>query len=360
MTRKWIGYLATAALATAALWGGHAWRTGGTGAADAGDDAPPPPVADAREAAPDYAADAGWIRRPASPACAADVLFFLPTVADDAEGPRWCNLAADPEAALAACARTADCFDGAADVWVPAWRQLNRAALVGRPAAEVREELAGAESPAKADVFAALDGYFAHADGHRPFLLAGHGQGAEMAKAALAEYFPAHPELQARFVAAYVAGAPVTRSFFEMHPHLKAAAAPDDVGVVVAWNTEGGGNTDVMDTFAVAEGNVAINPLLWTPGTTPVPASLNYGSLMPAADGSWTLVRPGPADAAVNPFHGTVICTAFPWREELRSEVQAFGPESFHDLDFALYFLNIRSNAAERVAAFARRPGPTP
>ena len=40
---------------------------------------------------------------------------------------------------------------------------------------------------------------------------------------------------------------------------------------------------------------------------------------------------------------------------ELRSDPALFGPDSFHDLDYALFFFNLRSNAAARIAAFLRK-----
>ena len=316
---------------------------------------------DPREVAPDFATAEAWLRRPDGTAREheADVIFFVSTVYDDAEGPRWGQFGATPEGAertRAVCAITADCFDGVADLWIPMWRQLNRATLADTKPGLARAALALADSPARQDVFAALDVYFAEADDSRPFLLAGHGQGAEMVKIVISDYLPKHPERAARLVAAYMAGTPVTETFLHANREIaRAAEAADDTGVIVSWNTEGGGNLDVADSYAFAPGNVAINPLLWTTTTTPVPASLNEGSLLPSTDGTFIPVRPGLADAAVNPFHGTIICTSFLDIPELRSDSALFGPDSFHDLDYALYFFNLRFNAATRIAAFLRK-----
>ena len=318
-------------------------------------------AADTREAAPDFTTAEAWLRRPdgATRKHEADVIFFVSTVYDDAEGPRWGQFGATPEGverAQAVCEITADCFDGIADLWIPMWRQLNRATLAATKPAIARAALALADSPARQDVFAALDAYFAEADASRPFLLAGHGQGAEMVKIVISDYLPKHPDRAARLVAAYVAGTPVTETFLRANRDIaRPAEAADDTGVIVSWNTEGGGNLNVDDSYAFAPGNVAINPLLWTTTTTPVPASLNEGSLLPSPDGSFASVRPGAADATINPFHGTIICTSFLDMPELRSDPVLFGPDSFHDLDYALYFFNLRSNAAARIAAFLRK-----
>ena len=318
-------------------------------------------IADPREAAPDFVTAEGWLRRPdgAAREHEADVIFFVSTVYDDAEGPRWGQFGATPEGverARVVCASTADCFDGVADLWIPMWRQLNRATLAATKPAYARAALALADSPARQDVFAALDAYFAEADESRPFLLAGHGQGAEMVKIVISDYLPKHPGRAARMVAAYIAGTPVTETFLRANQEVaRAAEAADDTGVIVSWNTEGGGNLNVDDSDAFAPGNVAINPLLWTTTTTPVPASLNEGSMMPSPDGGFVPVRPGPADATINPFHGTIICTTFLDMPELRSDPALFGPDSFHDLDYALYFFNLRSNAAARISAFLRK-----
>lgn len=312
---------------------------------------------DPRETAPDYTTAEAWVRHPTGTAREheADVLFFLSTIYDDAEGPRWGRFDARAESVKAVCAITADCFETVADVWIPTWRQLNRATLAATKPALARAALALDDSPARQDLFAALDAYFAETDTHRPFLLAGHGQGAELVKLALSDYLPAHTNLLPRLVAAYVAGTPINQAFLDALPYpLPLASGPFDCPVLVAWNTEGGDNLDVRESYVIVPGttNLIVNPLLWTTTPTPVPASLNTGSMMPAPDGTWHLVTPGTADAAINPFHGTLICTPFIDMPGLRSDSALFGPDSFHDLDYALYFLNLRANAATRIAAF--------
>ena len=323
--------------------------------------APEEPAAiDPRETAPDYATAEAWVRHPAGTAREheADVLFFLSTIYDDAEGPRWGQFAATPDGAEQArelCDISAGCFETVADVWVPTWRQLNRVALNPTNPAAARAELAAPDSPARRDLFAALDAFFSSLPPSRPYVLAGHGQGAELVKLALSDYLPAHPEHIPQLVAAYIAGTTLSQNFLDALPYpLPFATGPADVPAIVAWNTEGGDNLNVRLSYAITPGetNLVINPLLWTTTTTPVPSSLNNGAFMPGPGGTWTLETPGPADAAINPFHGTLICTPFVDMPDLRSDPALFGPDSFHDLDYAFYFLNLRSNVATRIAAF--------
>ena len=89
------------------------------------------------------------------------------------------------------------------------------------------------------DISAALDCYFENCNGGRPFIIAGHSQGAAMTKFVLKNYFKEHPDCYERMVAAYVIGYSVTRGELEANPHLKFATGEVDAGVIVSYNTEG-------------------------------------------------------------------------------------------------------------------------
>ena len=100
---------------------------------------------------------------------------------------------------------------------------------------EDREE--AFNSVPKTDVFAALDYYFEHLNGGRPFILAGHSQGSIMQSFVLAEYMKAHPEYLKRMIAAYVIGFSITEDYLKANPHLKFAEGADDTAIVVSEET---------------------------------------------------------------------------------------------------------------------------
>ena len=205
------------------------------------------------------------------------------------------------------------------------------------------------------DIVDALNYYFEHLNGGRPFIIAGHSQGSAITKMVLINYFKEHPEYYGRMVAAYPIGYAVTRDDLAANPHLKFATGECDTGVIVSWNTEGPGNREVnADTAILLPNGISINPLNWKLDDTYAPSRENLGSLWPNEKGELVIQDRG-ADAQVDPVRGVVITHAT--GEEMDEEtakisVYFFGPDGRHGEDYALYYNNIKANVAKRVAAY--------
>jgi hypothetical protein len=60
-----------------------------------------------------------------------------------------------------------------------------------------------------------------------------------------------HPEVYERMIAAYVIGYSITEDYLTQNPHLKFATGPDDIGVIISYNTE------APDVAA------GVNPVVW-------------------------------------------------------------------------------------------------
>ena len=88
------------------------------------------------------------------------------------------------------------------------------------------------------DAIAAFDYYIKHYNHGRPFMLAGHSQGANTLSYLLSEYVKTNLALFARMIAAYVIGFPVTAEYLSNNPHLKFAEGPGDTGVIISYNTQ--------------------------------------------------------------------------------------------------------------------------
>ncbi|MBQ7568454.1 DUF3089 domain-containing protein, partial [bacterium] len=132
----------------------------------------------------------------------------------------------------------ASVFEDSTNVFVPFYRQIGMryAGEVAKKTGSIEAALSGRPYD---DISAALDYYFENYNQGRPFILAGHSQGASMAKYVLTHYFKQHPEYYKRMVAAYVIGFSVTKEDLKANPHLKFATGESDTGVIVSWNTEG-------------------------------------------------------------------------------------------------------------------------
>ena len=198
------------------------------------------------------------------------------------------------------------------------------------------------------DITAALDYYFANYNQGRPFIIAGHSQGSAMTKLVLMNYFKEHPDYYKRMVAAYVIGYAVTKEDLQANPHLKFATGESDTGVIVSWNTEGPGNENAKNMVWMP-GAISINPINWKLDDTYAPASENLGSYVLNLSTLEREFRDVNADARVNVSRGVVVTAAtcpfnpLDW---------LFGPASYHDNDYSLFYNNIKDNVAKRIATY--------
>ena len=309
----------------------------------------------------DYSGMENWLARPDHPGKPVDLLFLYPSSCRDVKADVICEV---DNRSMARWARRsfslqASAFEPVANLFAPFWRQVNGMKL----SKMTFEEIDRAEwAEPRTDVYAALDEYFEHLNQGRPYFLAGHSQGSRMCYIVLSEYMKEHPEYYERMIAAYCLGDSLTKQYLADNPHVKAAQAADDPGVVVSWNTEGPANKG-RNTLVVSPGAVAINPLNWRTDGVPAPAEANLGCFRPR------LLFPGQkelrvkADAVLDPERGTVVVTeprlakyavtAIPGFKRLEP---VFGPASYHLCDYSFFYLNIRDNARARAAAwFASR-----
>jgi hypothetical protein len=304
--------------------------------------------------APDYSDRNNWMKQPAA-VKDVDVFYVYPTeYIDDSEGaPIFADINEKTmrEPAQETYQMQATAYEESANVFVPYYRQVNMAAV----SKLTREEIYAAfDSIPKNDVFAALDYYFEHLNGGRPFILAGHSQGSIMQSLVLAEYMKAHPEYQKRMIAAYLIGYSITEDYLKANPHLKFAEGADDTGVVISWNTEGAAN-EGKENIVVLPGAISINPLNWKRDETYAPAEENLGGYLYNEKAGKLEVVPHAADAKINLKRGVVITTTKVAPPVSGTDI--FGPASYHELDYSLYYNNIKANVKTRIDAFKKSEG---
>ncbi len=297
----------------------------------------------------DYSKSQNWLSV-SIPKYEVDTFFIYPTIVASDKMPDIISIK-DSIMRIGAGAtilKDAYVFKESTNLFVPVYRQSNLNALAPLRGAEV-EEFQMQEQ--RTDIYGALDYYFEHYNGGRPFILAGHSQGSIMVKIVLEEYMQAHPDLYERMVAAYVIGYSVTKDDLEKYPHLKFAEGEDDTGVIISYNTEGPENKDA-DNIVVLENAISINPINWKRDETYAPASENLGSRVYENDEGeeYEEKSPGLADAQVDLERGVVICTndELPV-SDMGSKYDILGPQSYHKGDYTFYYYNLVDNVKKRV-----------
>ena len=309
----------------------------------------------------DYSDENNWAHLPDNTDKPVDTFFVYPTVyinpAEDAPS----IVPIDDEIMRAGVAGNYDkqpvIFEDMTNLYEPYYRQTNLMSILGKNSQEFMEFQYQEQ---RTDVYAALDYYFENYNQGRPFILAGHSQGSMMLKIALRDYFKEHADYLDRMVAAYVLGFSITTDDLETNPALKFAEGADDTGVIVSWNVEGPGNKNEHNAV-VMENSIAINPINWKRDDTKAEASENLGDRIPVNNEQgltvdYQLDKPGLLDAQVDTERGVVVCTSYDGYIKtgpLMGDVDnPFGPESFHNLDYAGYWENLRENIQTRIDAY--------
>lgn len=250
----------------------------------------------------------------------------------------------------------AGAFNGCCRIFVPHYRQ----ASVGSFFSYGSDSVAAIEL-AYSDVARAFDYYLAHANGGRPFIIASHSQGSIHTMRLIQERIAGKP-LQQKLVAAYVVG-------YSIPVDIERAGIPicesaRQTGCLVHWATVKSGEVRSPEKawiwldgrYQPAGGRrlVCVNPLNWQRDAS-APASANLGALPKVWPGQ-ALPKPLPGLTGATCQGGLLVVSLSPFAAGGRFNdlLTVFG--SYHDFDYHLFYMNIRQNAAERVAAFLGHP----
>jgi len=302
-----------------------------------------------RPLATDYSQAAHWLSIPVV-SHNVDVFYLYPTAWHKVHDmdPNICDI--DNPSMLAGSAsafgRSATAFETFANIFAPYYRQADAAYALTLPLPEHDALIAGIPTM---DAVAAFDYYIQHFNAGRPFILAGHSQGANVLINLLTGYLKDHPEVYQRMIAAYVIGYPVTAQIIADHPHLKFAEGPDDTGVIISYNTQAPDVVPGVNPVLSGLVGLVINPITWTRTETLATTAEGLGSIMP--NPSTLVFEPVPqyADARVDIVNGVLICTTAD--EDLLYELTQHGfPRGvYHSFDYPFYYFNLRANAQNRV-----------
>jgi hypothetical protein len=334
--------------------------------------------------APDYRLDASWAALPQRRDAAdvvpdndafgdrqasapVDVFYIHPTTyrgieywnqpLDDAKTNDWTD-----ESVIA---RQAAVFNACCRVYAPRYRQAASAAVYAPPA---KQPLL-AYDLAWGDVRTAFLHYLRHWNRGRPFIIAGHSQGAAHVQRWLEE-FGKDRRLRAQLVAAYAIGIGFAAGTLQRLPgDIRLCATPSATGCLVTWNSfASGGNGDMFvkptqaryaQKFGTTDGQAiqCVNPLTFDLAHAAAPASWNLGAL-PARPGVGlaAALKDGVGLAATEAGRIGARCEGgVLWVDALPAEgyaIVALPGGMLHFNDFDLYYQNIRLNAVVRSEAW--------
>ncbi|MCB9278361.1 MAG: DUF3089 domain-containing protein [Lewinellaceae bacterium] len=268
-----------------------------------------------------------------------DVFFIHPTTYTGDRGQNLWNAPVDDEKLNRKTDKStilyqASLFNGAGRIFAPRYRQAHLNAYFTQD----RQSANNAFDLAYSDVKSAFEYYLAHFNNGRPFIIASHSQGTTHGIRLVRELIDGKP-LQQQLVAAYLVGMPVEKNAFEQIP---PCGKPDQTGCFVSWRTYKKGYTP-PEYIPMDDQLAVVNPLTWDTTAVEAPKALNRGAVV----GKFSRVIPGVTDAQIHEgilwaskpkFPGSFLITR----------------KNYHIGDYNLYYLNVRENAADRVAAFMK------
>lgn len=326
--------------------------------------------------APDYSVDTAWAALPGKTSGAlmlpegymktaqvpeVDVFFIHPTTylaKDRWNAPYNGNEDAMRRLENFALRYQASAFNLAGQVYAPHYRQASFGAFFDDSGQGVTAML-----KAHQDVLAAFDNFIATRSKGRPFILAGHSQGALHALLLLGERI-SPTNLRDLMVATYIIGWPVSiEGDLGVLPGIEPCNRKSDTGCVVSFQSfsQSGDAAPLIKIFETTPGlngklragtqMLCTNPLNWKIGGASAKAA-NLGSIE-------LLPEPGPVSAPIPALTGAkcgedgILYLTEPPQASWAEYQMAGG--NYHAYDLNLFYMNLRQNAAERATAWLEK-----
>ena len=245
--------------------------------------------------------------------------------------------------------QTEGVVSGAANMYMPLYRQLNGVELDSLTSKEF--ESFTCATP-RDDIFAAFNYYLTNVNkGDRPFILYGHSQGSQLVIELATVFLGNEKYIQhnRNHIITYAIGCSVTQSQIDKNPNLKFSQSKDDIGVMVSWNSTAPSEieSEAYKEFGTwKQGALVTNPLTWKTDEVTATAVPFAGSL-PGPDGPMPVE--GNADATVDKERGILVITTV---DETQYIPRSKKIGKFHGCDVIFFMDSIRQNIQGRIAAF--------
>ncbi len=194
------------------------------------------------------------------------------------------------------------------------------------------------------DVKRAFEYYLENYNNGRPIIVASHSQGSRHAIRLLEDYFTGTPLAQ-QLVAAYLIGwGGADTNSFERFPDIPVCASPEQTGCWMTWNSLG----PDAEKSRIIDSAVCVNPLTWTTDGTYAGPELNLGGVV-FVEGRDEPPMPDIGVVSAQCVDGALIIS------RPKGKAYSFMPmgrDNYHIYDYGLFYVNIRRNVEQRVAAF--------
>ncbi|MCY1672910.1 DUF3089 domain-containing protein [Novosphingobium sp. SL115] len=333
--------------------------------------AQPAEIAAMAPPAPDYADAANWAAGPAGPGAAAalpagasaaavnspaDVFYLHPTTdrsptlwnqdTRDAASNRWVD-----ESTIA---RQASVFSACCAIYAPRYRAATYKALGSAAHRDAAYALA------YTDVERAFDWFLKNVSKGRPFIIAGHSQGAKHVGDLLEKRVEGTP-LRKRMVAAYIIGINIAEGEFgRRFKQTGPCNTPAQTGCVLQWNAlAAGANLPMVagafeksftDVYGQVPGQqmLCINPVTFD-ARRPAATTDEAKGAVPGDPGTGPMLPLRAKAVAVQCQRGMAMTYAMPGLD-----LKELPGGSLHYEDVALFYEDIRANAVVRVKAWGR------
>ena len=334
----------------------------------------PPKVAfDPRKAppAPDYTRDVNWAALPTKrdeadvtpPGVAAgdqrtapvDVFYVYPTVlmSRDVWNADVRDAALNRKIEETTLRSQASIFNACCAIYAPRYRQMTLGGYVKWSAnSEKAVELA------YSDVARAFRQFLIWNKG-RPFIIAGHSQGSRLLRLLIDREIDGKPVAR-RMVAAYLVGTWIEADWYNGLRSVRPCVQAYDTGCVISWSTFAQGRNATSQRMTLGKSSnyrpetikrpyLGINPLSWSIDGAVAPASANLGGWLRGTGAVPGPIQPGLVSARYD--DGAVYIS--PPGKAYTDFMIPFG--NFHNVDYNLFYMNVRSNAQTRIDAFWKR-----
>lgn len=268
-----------------------------------------------------------------------DVFFLHPTTFTKLKDKKQLNASIDDDYISAKTDYStilyqASVFNQQCRVFAPRYRQAHIWNFLKKDKAEA----ATAFDLAYEDIKESFGYYLQTWNAGRPIIIASHSQGSLLAERLLKDYFEDKP-LHQQLVAAYILGWAVPREYFTS---LKMCEDSLQTGCLCSWRTL---RRNFVPRYLKSEkGNSYVtNPLTWTTGTEYAPRKLNRGSVLT----NFNQVYKNTTDAQISNGLLYVKKPKFPLSFLIMTR-------NYHIGDINLYYINLRENIRQRIAAYSR------